>query len=256
MDFKEIDKNNTSNDMKRQVQRPLSTNRFFHTRGDPTLIDDIQMGRIASPNLYPVRYRNRCSSAVFSDSVLNSITDNIDGHIVRIRLFFIRIGEIDTLNERYHADVYFEARWIDCIHLNTLDLTAQQRTQLINESATIRLNEFSPIIHWTPKLLIENAVVQTGTSDSDERYVHFPVDVQDLTISITSDHHLDTVLLVQDEDRFSTINREAFFDQQEWSLYEHVATEIRQTKEEYSFEHETGIEAKKHPVLAFTCRAG
>ncbi|CAF0795316.1 unnamed protein product [Rotaria sordida] len=291
MDFKEIDKNNTSNDMKRQVQRPLSTNRFFHTRGDPTLIDDIQMGRIASPNLYPVRYRNRCSSAVFSDSVLNSITDNIDGHIVRIRLFFIRIGEIDTLNERYHADVYFEARWIDCIHLNTLDLTAQQRTQLINESATIRLNEFSPIIHWTPKLLIENAVVQTGEPEKwftivkippnvdeiipaslikleicEHRRVrgafweklelnHFPVDVQDLTISITSDHHLDTVLLVQDEDRFSTINREAFFDQQEWSLYEHVATEIRQTKEEYSFEHETGIEAKKHPVLAFTCRA-
>ncbi|CAF3606146.1 unnamed protein product [Rotaria sp. Silwood1] len=84
---------------------------------------------------------------------------------------------------------------------------------------------------------------------------HFPVDVQDLTVSITSDHHMNTVLLVQDEDRFSIINREAFFDQQEWSLYEHVTTETRETNEEYSFEHETGIEPKTHPVLAVTCRA-
>ncbi|CAF1441289.1 unnamed protein product [Rotaria sordida] len=222
---------------------------------------------------------------------MNSIEDNINDHIVRIRLIFIRIGEIDTLNEKYQADVYFEARWIDGIHLDTLGLTAQQRTQLIDESATIRLNEFSPIIHWTPKLLIENAIAQIGEPEKwftitkiapkvneiiptslvkleicEHRRVrgafwqklelnHFPADVQDLTISITSDHHVDTVLLVQDEDRFSTINRADFFDQQEWALYEHVATEMRETEEEYSFEHETVIKAKTHPVLAFTCRA-
>lgn len=84
----------------------------------------------------------------------------------------------------------------------------------------------------------------------------FPVDVQDLTVSITSNHHSDTIRLVQDDDRFSIINREAFFDQQEWTLYEHVATEMRETKEEYSFQQDTGIEPKMHPVLAITCRAG
>ena len=85
----------------------------------------------------------------------------------------------------------------------------------------------------------------------------FPADVQDLTISITSHHHVETCLLVQDGHFRSSINREAFVDQQKWSLYEHVATEMRQTQEEYSFDDENNSkEPKKHPVLSVTCRAG
>lgn len=64
-------------------------------------------------------------------------------------------------------------------------------------------------------------------------------------------------MLIPDKQNRSSINREAFLDQQEWTLYEHVATESRQTDEEYSFEDEdNGIEQKKHPVLSVTCRAG
>lgn len=82
--------------------------------------------------------------------------------------------------------------------------------------------------------------------------------MQDLTISIASHHHVETCLLIQDEQFRSSINREAFFDQQEWALYEHVATEVRETMEEYSFDEENVATAasKKHPVLAVTCRAG
>ena len=85
----------------------------------------------------------------------------------------------------------------------------------------------------------------------------FPADVQDLTISITSHHHVENCLLVQDEQLRSSINREAFVDQQKWSLYAHVATEMRQTQEEYSFDDESNCkEQKKHSVLSVTCRAG
>lgn len=63
--------------------------------------------------------------------------------------------------------------------------------------------------------------------------------------------------LIQDPQLRSSINREAFFDQQEWNLYEHVATEARETKEEYSFvDDNSGIEQKKHSILSVTCRAG
>lgn len=60
------------------------------------------------------------------------------------------------------------------------------------------------------------------------------------------------------DDKFrSSINREAFYDQQEWKLYEHVATESRYTTEEYSFEDDDSIlKHKKYPLLAVTCRAG
>ncbi|CAF3767478.1 unnamed protein product [Rotaria sp. Silwood1] len=163
---KETDKNNNSTDVKRQVQHPPSTNIFLNTRGRLMSIDDIQKASVVSSNPYLVYPRRKSSSVALNSSVLHSIEDNINGHIVRIRLIFIRIGEIDTLNEKYQADIYFEARWIDRIDLDTLDLTAQQRTQLINELATIRLNDFSPITHWTPELSIENAIAHIGMTDS------------------------------------------------------------------------------------------
>ena len=76
-------------------------------------------------------------------------------------------------------------------------------------------------------------------------------------MSVTSHHHVETCLLIQDEQLRSSINREAFYDQQEWDLYEHVATEVRESNEEYSFDEENpGHMTKKHPVLAVTCRAG
>ena len=68
---------------------------------------------------------------------------------------------------------------------------------------------------------------------------------------------MDNCVLVQDQKFHSFINREAFADQQEWSLYEHVATEERKTQEEYSFEDDhSGVEEKNHSVLEVTCRAG
>lgn len=68
---------------------------------------------------------------------------------------------------------------------------------------------------------------------------------------------MENCILVQDQEFLSFINREAFTDQQEWSLYEHVATEERRTQEEYSFEDgRCGDGEKNHSVLAVTCRAG
>ena len=68
---------------------------------------------------------------------------------------------------------------------------------------------------------------------------------------------MENCVLIPDGDFPSSINRAAFVDQQEWKLYEHVATESRETHEEYSFQDEdNGIEQKKHSVLAVTCRAG
>ena len=81
--------------------------------------------------------------------------------------------------------------------------------------------------------------------------------MQDLTVSFTTHHCCEQCELLPDENLRSSINREAFFDQQEWLLYKHVAAGIRQTQEEYSFRGETNEnDSPNHPVLAFTCRAG
>jgi hypothetical protein len=69
------------------------------------------------------------------------------------------------LNEKYQADVYFEARWTDRLFLSSLNLTLQQQTQLLNEHDTVRINEYHSMHHWTPQLFIENAIGQIGEQD-------------------------------------------------------------------------------------------
>jgi hypothetical protein len=75
----------------------------------------------------------------------------------------------------------------------------------------------------------------------------------------------DKVLLTTDPNVLSGVNREAFVDQQEWSLYQHVDSEERyvtefllQDDEDDDDEHGDGkySEGRKRPVLTVTCHAG
>jgi hypothetical protein len=82
-----------------------------------------------------------------------------------IKNFILSIGDIDTLNEKYQADIYFEARWTEQkMILNTLNLTSQQQIQF-NENSTVKIPELSPTIHWSPQLFIGNAIGQIGEQD-------------------------------------------------------------------------------------------
>ena len=53
---------------------------------------------------------------------------------VWVMIEFVRIGEIDTMNEKYQAEVRIEARWIE------------------NQ----QINEYDRKKHWNPELYIEN----------------------------------------------------------------------------------------------------
>ena len=76
------------------------------------------------------------------------------------------IGEIDTLNEKYQADIYYEARWTEKrMNITSLTLTSLQQTLLINENLSIKINELNSSVHWTPQLFVENAIGQMGTQE-------------------------------------------------------------------------------------------
>ncbi len=77
------------------------------------------------------------------------------------------------------------------------------------------------------------------------------------------------VILIPDPNNLSGVNREAFVDQQEWSLYEHIDTEQRFIKEflfraDYTDEEDEdeqkmkdiNTEDRKRSVLTITCHAG
>jgi len=79
----------------------------------------------------------------------------------------------------------------------------------------------------------------------------------------------DKVLLFSDPYRLSGVNREAFVDQQEWSLYEHVDSEQRFIKDflfratddddeddDQQIEDTANKEERKRSVLTVICHAG
>lgn len=70
------------------------------------------------------------------------------------------------MNEKYQADIYYEARWTEKrMNITNLNLTSLQQTQLINENLSIKINELNSSVHWTPQLFVENAIGQMGTQE-------------------------------------------------------------------------------------------
>ena len=59
---------------------------------------------------------------------------------VEIVIEFVKIGEIDTMNEKYQAEFNIESKWIE------------------NDNTIIK---YDPNKHWNPQLYIENALQLT-----------------------------------------------------------------------------------------------
>jgi hypothetical protein len=211
---------------------------------------------------------------------------------------FFRIGEIDTLNEKYQAQASIESRW--AIESNKIlsEISSNEQDRL-KRGKSISLNKYAES-HWHPQLYIENALGDLKeqilysakkSKKTDQIYVcehrnikglfweklelqHFPSDVQDLSISIASMLYNDKIVLIADPERLSGVNREAFVDQQEWKLYEHVDTQQRYVKEFFcrsngqndddddddveSDDDESTIldKQRKRSILTVTCHAG
>jgi hypothetical protein len=196
------------------------------------------------------------------------------------------LGEIDTLNEKYQAQASIESRWPIEFDKLLPNLSSDEQKRLIHGKSVslIRYTESQ----WHPQLYIENALgdlkeqirysAKKSKIDSqiyicEHRDIkglfweklelqHFPCDVQDLSISIASMLYDDKVVLIDDPYHLSGINREAFIDQQEWSLYEHVDTQQRFIKEflfQNKDEEQTKLnlnDERKRSLLTISCHAG
>jgi hypothetical protein len=192
------------------------------------------------------------------------------------------------LNEKYQAQASVESRWpVDFDKLSS-DLSLDDQKRLYNGKSVSLPNKYAES-NWHPQLYIENALgdlkeqIRYSARKSkrdNEIYVcehrdikglfweklelhHFPADVQDLSISVGSMLYNDKVLLTADPYLLSGVNREAFVDQQEWTLYKHVDYEQRFVTEFLLQEDEDEDELyggnysedRKRPILTVTCHA-
>ncbi|OON23027.1 hypothetical protein X801_01065, partial [Opisthorchis viverrini] len=178
---------------------------------------------------------------------------------VEVRVVFLKIGEIDTLKELYYADAFIQAKW---------------REPKLDGRVTEELTITELEQYWNPLLFIDNILSETKETqwlvaqenDAGEVYLverrrikgvfletlelnDFPLDVQDLTITVTTERPDTEVDIIPDQNEMSAINIQTFVDQQEWKLHEHVEITKRIIKQEYS------SSMKSHPCLSVTCRA-
>ncbi|CAF3971476.1 unnamed protein product [Rotaria sp. Silwood2] len=159
---------------------------------------------------------------------------------VQVRCVFMRVGDIDTLNERYYAEILFEASWEE------------------PKLKGLHKKSFDPMVYWTPQLELVNGIGELhdtitysvrhdrqgiatvtehhklkGTWWERMELQYFPLDVQELSLSITTSHSSKEMIFVKNLHKPSGTNRHVFTDQQEWYLFEHVDIEITEKIEEY-----------------------
>ncbi|XP_021376218.1 gamma-aminobutyric acid receptor subunit beta-1-like isoform X2 [Mizuhopecten yessoensis] len=176
---------------------------------------------------------------------------------VELKVAFMKISDIDTVNQQFEADIFIQAKWEE---------------PLLDET---HVTEFDPMVMWTPKLLIMNLdgefsfsrstfnihydvhpyqhtlVLQLwrcrGFFKENLELEHFPVDVQDLTISVSTERSAEEVNLIEDQYALSSIDTKTFLDAAEWNVYKHVETYRDKTTIEYA-------SSTVHPILHVQCR--
>jgi hypothetical protein len=78
---------------------------------------------------------------------------------------------------------------------------------------------------------------------------HFPIDVQELSLSITTSRSNKELTFVRNEKKPSGVNRRVFTDEQEWYLFEHVDIEVTEQIDDYL------DDGHNHPVVICSCHA-
>lgn len=166
---------------------------------------------------------------------------------VFIKVHFLKIGEIDTVKEKYTADIFIQARWRE----KQLD---HKKLKHKNDYV-LDLDSF-----WDPKLIVQNLIEQTKDdkpwkevqyTDKKKAYIvekrrlqgafseklelpDFPFDHQFLNVYITSEYPQSQLEIAEDKEEISLLNSACFVDEQEWQLCDFVTMRKKPTRKDFS----------------------
>ncbi|ESN93036.1 hypothetical protein HELRODRAFT_189657 [Helobdella robusta] len=190
---------------------------------------------------------------------INSSVTRKEKVTIYVKTVFLKVGEIDTLRDRFAADAFVQAKW---------------REPALDGKQNLPTSEIDWSNYWSPKLSIDNVfgdpketVWHTVLFDSrgtamicQKRRVNgsfleymelnqFPFDTQDLTVSLTTDLSDKEVEFVEDPNDRCALNVESFVDEQEWKLHKMIHTWTRTREEAFK-----SIQCL-HPVFSAACKA-
>ncbi|KER23954.1 hypothetical protein T265_08254 [Opisthorchis viverrini] len=207
---------------------------------------------------------------------------------VELMLIFVKIGQVDTVNERYQADIFLQARWREPLLDATWNTSRPRNNFRTFNMVENPVMELAPKRHlhtlklqddefWNPRLLLDNAQgepieivsheVEFVEPDFEAYLVekrrikgifhetlelkHFPFDCQDLSVTVTCDRTVEEVELVPSPTEVSQVDRRCAADSQEWKIFHHVDIASMEIQTAYS----PGTCKRRHPGLVFTSRS-
>ncbi|CAF0818068.1 unnamed protein product [Didymodactylos carnosus] len=191
------------------------------------------------PALYPFRRRQQQTDNLVKNFASASSFFNVPSkpREVSLRVKFIRLGEVNTLQEKFYAEVVIEARWL---YDGQDQLTSAWNPNLFVKNALgdVKQEVASELVTTNPgESYMDTLLVPTSTNDSHmlqqqqqqqgTYYVceirkvvgtfweklelnNFPADIQQLSLQIVTRRPIEECVLVENRLQPSLVNREAF----------------------------------------------
>lgn len=185
-----------------------------------------------------------------------------DNNVIRVdvRVVFLELHDIETIYEKYTAEIYVESRW-----------RCDKNLEMIQDYESIS-SDWQP--KWEPKLKVENIITESSPKvwyriiqvTDDEVYIiqmlrfkgtmyekleleNYPFDIQRLNLDVISNQPISKCLLVNNNDSNpSIVLTSNFRDSQEWYLHNFVGVE-----KNFTSSSKYSIDDSVHSKLKFFC---
>lgn len=151
--------------------------------------------------------------------------------IIECRVQFVNFGVVDTIHETFRAAVLIKSRWRE-----PAKLTQYNPNNHWNPLLTIENGQTISTINWVESISYSTRPLHDGTEITEFRKIEgdfwerfeledFPLDIQELSINITTLHNPKDVKIIPDSKKVSSIYKRAFFtfhEQQKFKLHSMV----------------------------------
>lgn len=181
------------------------------------------------------------------------VLNRLEPREVQVRVIFLRVGDIDTLNEKFFAEILVESKWeeprlsteFDCSLIYNEEKELNNAHNYWNPKVYIEnaLNDPKQTVHYKIKKEIFEIKDHNNNENNDDlnpagnvrfkfwlyeykkvrgyffeklELNYFPVDVQDLSIIVTTFRSNKEVSLVENKKKLSIVNSNLTIDQNIW----------------------------------------
>jgi hypothetical protein len=146
--------------------------------------------------------------------------------LVEVSIVFLQIGEVDTINEKFQANIKITSKWCEYTVLDDYDSRKDWNPEIFI-SNVLHLEKFKEeisydLLKYSDKTIIIETRISKGSFWEKMELNDFPLDIQELSINIQTKHEPFQCRLISDKDLKSHITSDciaSFRDQQKFKVF-------------------------------------